>query len=161
MAARRLLLLAAGSVVACRAPTQLTFVLTTDAPCTNLQGTTVTAGSPGASEDKPATTSSTMCDANDTNMSAYMVLGQPDFTTTTNGVSATKLVSPGSTWTDGTRVLVADFYNNRVLLWTTFPTPDGNGSGSGASIALGQSVLTSNSASTSAMDKAALKRPFS
>lgn len=43
----------------------------------------------------------------------------------TDGISASTLSNPGGIWTDGTRLLVADTDNNRVLVWDTFPTING------------------------------------
>jgi hypothetical protein len=56
---------------------------------------------------------------------ADLVVGQPDFTTVTPGTSATKMFNPNGVWTDGTRLVVADANNNRVLIWNTFPTVNG------------------------------------
>jgi hypothetical protein len=62
------------------------------------------------------------------NASADLVLGQPDFTTGTSdfgGISvngAKVLEQPGGVWTDGTRLLVADQGNNRILVFNSFPT---------------------------------------
>jgi hypothetical protein len=56
---------------------------------------------------------------------AQLVVGQPDFTTVTSGATAGKMALPLGVWTDGTRLVVADTGNNRVLIWTTFPTVNG------------------------------------
>jgi hypothetical protein len=53
---------------------------------------------------------------------ANIVLGQPTFTATTPGSSASNLNLPNAVWTDGTRLVVSDGGNNRVLVWQTFPT---------------------------------------
>jgi len=37
--------------------------------------------------------------------------------------SSSGLYSPSSLWSDGSRLLVADTSNNRVLYWSVFPTP--------------------------------------
>lgn len=54
-----------------------------------------------------------------------LVLGQADFTGTdyNAGVSptASTLAYPDGIWTDGTRLVVTDSSNNRVLIWNTFP----------------------------------------
>jgi len=65
---------------------------------------------------------------------ATLVLGQADFTTTISGAGASNLNSPGAVWTDGTRVVVADSGNNRVLVWSSFPVVNGQP----ASVVLGQ-----------------------
>lgn len=55
---------------------------------------------------------------------ADLVLGQPDFTSRATGgaAAATNLYGPAGVWSDGTRLIVADRFNNRVLIWSTFPT---------------------------------------
>lgn len=53
---------------------------------------------------------------------ADIVLGQPDFTSKTSGNGASNLYGPRGVWTDGTKLIVADRFNNRVLIWNTFPT---------------------------------------
>lgn len=50
------------------------------------------------------------------------------------GAGASQLFSPSGVWTDGVRLAVADTGNNRVLIWTTFPTTNGEA----ADIVLGQ-----------------------
>ena len=78
-----------------------------------------------------------------------LVLGQPDFTTcgaNTGGLSASSLYRPEGVWSDGTRLLVADADNARVLLWTTFPTANGEP----ADVVLGQPDFTSNAAAVTA-----------
>jgi hypothetical protein len=56
---------------------------------------------------------------------ADLVVGQPDFASNSLGTSASKLRFPSGVWTDGTRLAVADKINHRVLIWTTFPTSNG------------------------------------
>jgi hypothetical protein len=69
---------------------------------------------------------------------ADFVLGQANFTGTSANrgaaVAANTLNLPGSVWTDGARIAVADSANNRVLLWNAWPTA----SGAPADIVLGQ-----------------------
>ncbi len=77
---------------------------------------------------------------------ADMVLGQPDFNTciaagtenTTQGASY--FANAREVWTDGTRLFVADSFNNRVLGWSKFPTADANGVGSAPDIILGSAT---------------------
>lgn len=61
---------------------------------------------------------------------ASLVLGQPDFTScTANNDAATApdvassrtLNYPAGVWSDGTRLVVLDSYNNRALVWSSFP----------------------------------------
>lgn len=71
---------------------------------------------------------------------AQLVLGQPDFVTFTPGTTAAKMASPTGVWTDGTRLAVADGGNDRVLIWTTFPTANGQA----ADVVVGQADFTSS-----------------
>lgn len=74
---------------------------------------------------------------------ADIVLGQASVNgTQANGggaVSGGGLDSPSAVATDGTRVVVADSGNHRVLIWNTWPTSNG----AVASVVLGQPSLTS------------------
>lgn len=67
---------------------------------------------------------------------ADLVLGRSDCTTGTT--SATTLSAPSGVWSDGTRLLVADAGNNRVLLWNTFPTVTDRA----ADVVIGQSTMS-------------------
>lgn len=78
---------------------------------------------------------------------ANRVLCQTTFTAITSGNSADKCSAPTDVWTDGTRLAVADKGNNRVLIWTTFPTANGEP----ADVVLGQTgfgVSTTPSSAT-------------
>ena len=70
-----------------------------------------------------------------------LVLGQTDMVScgwNRDGTpGAGTLASPGGVWTDGERVVVADSENHRVLLWSTFPTADGQP----ADLVLGQETF--------------------
>jgi len=74
---------------------------------------------------------------------ADLVLGQATlFASTVNRgapASASSMSSPSGVWTDGTRVVVADRSNNRVLVWTSFPTTNGQA----ADLVLGQPTFAS------------------
>ena len=78
-----------------------------------------------------------------------LVLGQPRTSATcvfndddqdgSNGdPSARTFYNPWDAWTDGERLLVADYDNYRVLLWNTFPTSDF----APADVVIGQSSMT-------------------
>lgn len=56
---------------------------------------------------------------------ADLVLGQDDFVTKTRGNGADQLYNPFGMWCDDTRLIVADGGNNRVLIWTSAPTMNG------------------------------------
>jgi hypothetical protein len=53
---------------------------------------------------------------------ADLVLGQPDFTSKVAATTQTNLHEPEGIWSDGTRLVVADESNNRVLIWNSIPT---------------------------------------
>ncbi len=72
-------------------------------------------------------------------------------------VSAGTLQNPQGVWTDGTRVVVADTGNHRVLIWNSFPTSDGQS----ASLWLGQASATSSSAGNGASGMSSPSRVFS
>ncbi len=59
--------------------------------------------------------------------------------------SARTFFGPNGVWTDGTRLAIADSFNNRVLLWNTFPTT----SFQPADVVLGQEDFTTNEAGLS------------
>ncbi len=52
---------------------------------------------------------------------ASLVLGQVDFTTNVEDDEAEDMKGPQGVWSDGTKLLVADTGNNRVLYWPNFP----------------------------------------
>ncbi|MDA1194513.1 MAG: hypothetical protein O2894_04955 [Planctomycetota bacterium] len=60
---------------------------------------------------------------------ADLVLGQAHFDGTSPNrgaeADAATLFAPTAAWTDGTRLVVADHGNHRVLMWHTFPTQNG------------------------------------
>lgn len=59
--------------------------------------------------------------------------------------TASSLFTPRQVWTDGTRLLVADDDNNRVLAWTSMPTSDTDP----ADFVIGQSGMSSATSGTS------------
>ncbi len=77
---------------------------------------------------------------------ANIVLGQTDFTSNTSGTSATTLKNPTDVWSDGTRLIVSDAGNNRILIWNTFPTANGQA----ADVVVGQTNFTGGGAGTAA-----------
>jgi len=56
------------------------------------------------------------------NMPPDLVLGQPNFTTNYPGTGRHQMNWPVGVATDGTRIVVADTYNDRILIWKQFPT---------------------------------------
>ncbi len=56
---------------------------------------------------------------------ADLVLGQPDFGSTSAGDGLNQLDSPYQVSTDGKRLVAADSANNRILVWKNVPTANG------------------------------------
>lgn len=79
---------------------------------------------------------------------ADMVLGQNSFTNCTrndtdqdgsrDSANAQVMDSPAGVWSDGTRLVVLDSDNNRILIWNTFPTSNFQA----ADLVLGQANFT-------------------
>ena len=70
------------------------------------------------------------------NQAADLVLGQASFTVTASSAGASGMYSPTGVWSNGTKVVVADGSNNRVLVWNTFPTSNGQA----ADVVIGQAA---------------------
>ena len=72
---------------------------------------------------------------------ATVVLGQPDMTTTTASIPATRssLRQPTAVASDGVHLVVADTNHNRVLIWNSIPTVNDQP----ADVVVGQSNFTS------------------
>ena len=68
------------------------------------------------------------------NVEPDVVLGQTSFNTNSPGTAQDKLRWPVDVATYGERIVVADTYNDRVLIWNSFPTENGQP----ADIVLGQ-----------------------
>ena len=87
---------------------------------------------------------------------ADLVLGQPDLTTCSGdggAPSARTLHRPGDLWSDGTRLVVADQQNHRVLVWNALPTRNQ----APADVVLGQAGMDARAADTTA---GTLRRPM-
>ncbi|HEY6343415.1 MAG TPA: hypothetical protein VIY49_18115 [Bryobacteraceae bacterium] len=69
---------------------------------------------------------------------ANVVLGQPNFTSTNAHTSQTGMGTPTAVASDGRILVVADTENNRVLIWNTIPTTNGQP----ADVVLGQPNFT-------------------
>ncbi|MBF0361249.1 MAG: hypothetical protein HQK49_09570, partial [Oligoflexia bacterium] len=84
---------------------------------------------------------------------ADVVLGQSDFTTSASGTNQSALNYPIKVNSDGTKIILADKGNNRVLIWNSFPTTNNKN----ADVVIGQSNFTNNSngRSATAMDSPA------
>jgi hypothetical protein len=73
--------------------------------------------------------------------SADLVLGQPDMSQSGIGSSASTFNYPHSPATDGTKLLIPDADNNRIVIWNAAPTTNG----AAADAVLGQANLTTGS----------------
>ncbi|MCX6766305.1 MAG: hypothetical protein NT170_00780 [Candidatus Moranbacteria bacterium] len=77
-----------------------------------------------------------------TNMAASAAIGQQDLTSknANQGGSAdlNKLYNPRGMWSDGTKLIVADSINNRVLIYNSIPTENN----ANADVVIGQSNMT-------------------
>ncbi len=75
------------------------------------------------------------------NQSADLVLGQSSFSTNSYvSPTASSMSVPEDVWTNGEKVIVADRSNNRVLIWNSMPTQNGQA----ADTVVGQVDFTSN-----------------
>ncbi len=63
-----------------------------------------------------------VCIGGDNGGAANLVLGQPDFVTTTINLTQNGLRTPTGIATNGQILAVADTDNNRVLIWKSIPT---------------------------------------
>jgi hypothetical protein len=90
------------------------------------------------------------------NAPADVVIGQPDFTTTSPGISSTKLNQPFALASDGTRLAVADRGNHRVLIYNSIPTV----SGAAANRVLGQPSFTIGTANNGGLSASSLNLPM-
>ncbi|MGD8940059.1 MAG: hypothetical protein PVJ72_11810, partial [Gammaproteobacteria bacterium] len=88
---------------------------------------------------------------------ADIVLGQANFTScqaNRGGVAgADTLQFPNGVWSNGTNLIVADTSNNRVLIWNTFPTQNGQP----ADVVLGQDNMQTTNAD---LCQSCLNNPF-
>jgi uncharacterized protein (TIGR03437 family) len=85
---------------------------------------------------------------------ANVIVGQSGPSQTAGGTSATQMFQPSGAATDGTRLFVAEWGNNRVLVYNQIPTSDG----AAADLVIGQSSFTTSGFGTSTT---ALRRPNS
>ena len=73
------------------------------------------------------------------NVPADVVLGQTDFTHGGGSTTPSTLLGPQGLWIQDGKLFVADANNNRVLIWNSIPTSNGQS----ADVVLGQSDLSS------------------
>ena len=79
---------------------------------------------------------------------ASTVIGQPDMSSDTAGISATELNAPLALAGDGQQLFIADRNNHRVMIWETLPDTDF----AAADVVLGQSDFTHNTANDDNQD---------
>jgi len=77
------------------------------------------------------------------NASANVVVGQPDFATTSAGTTASKFSGPTHVFSDGKKLFVSDSANNRVLIYNFIPTSNG----ASANVVIGQPNFNVSNAS--------------
>jgi hypothetical protein len=85
------------------------------------------------------------------NVPADVVVGQPDFTLSASGTSATNLNQPIDMFVYGGRLFVSDYINNRVLIWNSIPSSNG----AAADVVVGQPDFTTATPGLSATALAA------
>jgi hypothetical protein len=89
---------------------------------------------------------------------ADVVLGQPGMTSASEnngGISAHSLRMPYNTLCVGTKLLVADYWNNRVLIWNSIPTSNQ----ADANVVIGQPNMTSATANNGGISAHSLSQP--
>jgi len=81
---------------------------------------------------------------------ADVVVGQTDFVSSSFGTTAATLDNPFAVWSDGTKLVVSDSGNNRILIWNAIPTSNGVA----ADIVVGQATFTTSiaAAGTTGLD---------
>lgn len=79
------------------------------------------------------------------NSNADVVVGQPDFNSTTPAVTQTGLNLPVAVSTDGQRLAIADSGNHRILLFNRIPSANG----AAADVVVGQADFTTKTPTTS------------
>lgn len=93
------------------------------------------------------------------NQAADVVLGQTLMTTNTannGGVSATSLSSPFGLSSDGTRFLVSEWGNNRVLMWNSLPAVNATP----ADVVVGQPNMASNTNNNGGVSASSMWQPY-
>lgn len=93
------------------------------------------------------------------NPSADIVIGQPDFTSSTanqgGSTAANTLSFPRGICSNGTNLVVADYFNNRVLIFNSIPTINN----ATADIVIGQPDMSSNTANNGGISASTLRGP--
>ncbi|MES2962706.1 MAG: hypothetical protein V4760_02375, partial [Bdellovibrionota bacterium] len=87
---------------------------------------------------------------------ADIVLGQTNFTGSSFATTATGLRAPQDVVSDGTRLIVSDTGNNRILIWNSIP----NANGTAADVVLGQPLMTSGVLNNGGVSASSLGSPY-
>ncbi len=87
---------------------------------------------------------------------ADLVVGQSNFTSDGTGTAANQLSGPLGVWSDGTRLLIADSSNNRVLIYNSFPVTNN----APADLVIGQPNLNSNTSNYGGVSSQSLGVPI-
>ena len=82
------------------------------------------------------------------NAAADVVVGQPDMTSNSGGLSSQSFASAAYVYSDGTKLYVADTGNSRVLIWNAIPT----GNFAAASVVVGQPNMTTSGGATTSQN---------
>lgn len=90
------------------------------------------------------------------NLSASVVVGQYNFTSTSSGTNQLQLNDPVGVCTWQNKLVVADRGNSRVLIWNSTPTT----SGQLADVVVGQPNFNSSTANNGGLSAATLNLPF-
>lgn len=85
-----------------------------------------------------------------------LVLGQPDFTTCGGGTTATKFNVPTGVVRVGTKLVVADTDNNRLLIWNSIPSS----AATPADVVVGQPDFISSASNNGGLSAHSLGRPY-
>ena len=81
-----------------------------------------------------------------TDQSAAVVVGQANMTSAGTGLTAYNMYDPDGVYSDGVKLYVADYGNNRVLIFNTIPTTNN----ASANVVVGQANMTSSASGTTA-----------
>jgi hypothetical protein len=93
-----------------------------------------------------------------TGEAATLVLGQSSFIAgNKSGASATTLYEPSDVFVAGTKLIVVDYMNNRVLIWNQIPTANA----ASADVVIGQKTMTNNQANQGGLSASSLSGPRS
>lgn len=89
---------------------------------------------------------------------ADVVIGQPNMTSGANNyLNANSLNYPSGIFSDGTRLFVADYFNNRILIYNSIPTSNH----APADAVIGQPDMTSSDKNNGGLGASSLCEPYS